>query len=71
MKFELIIKEGVKERIQLESTMEVPADTFTVADGEKIIETEQFLERLFGYRFHINTVVLRQRKEKGSGNPSS
>lgn len=60
MKYELVIKQGTKELFR--TVAQVETTTFSVADGEKIIETEQFLERLFGYRFHINQLFSKQKE---------
>jgi hypothetical protein len=47
---------GVTESRSLIQGKEVHKDLITVADMEKVIEVEHYLERLFGVRFHINVI---------------
>ena len=54
MKFEMIVRRGTKELAKVETPMELPKGSISVADLEKVIETEQFLERIFQMRFYIN-----------------
>ena len=56
MKFKLVVKDGVKTIFEIGSRSELSTDNITVTDSIRIIETEQFLERLFGFRFHIEEI---------------
>lgn len=54
MKFKLEILRGTTKIAELaNANHDVPKESLTMADFEKVIATEQFLEKLFGYRFHI------------------
>lgn len=53
-KFTLEIKSGPNSIVFLEGVKTLSGDQITMADYEQVIETEQFLEKLFGLRFHIN-----------------
>lgn len=54
MKFTLIIKSGLKELSRIDG-QDVDPRLINFADIQKVIETEQHLERMFGLRFHIQT----------------
>lgn len=56
MRFEITVKNS---HIQIAHIMgrDVDAKHISVADIEKVIEVEQYLERLTGHRFHIQTNV--------------
>lgn len=47
---------GPKIQTTLESLVEVNPDNFTMKNIESIIEIEAALERMFGYRFHIDLI---------------
>lgn len=53
-KFTITFKSGVKDVAVIEAVREVPAEHFTVADTHKVLETEQFLERMLGLRVHVD-----------------
>lgn len=55
MKFTLEIKLANNTMAKLESVTEKSKEDFSIADYEKIIEVEHFLERLFDHRFYIFT----------------
>jgi hypothetical protein len=55
MRFDIVIKFGTGEVSTLRGQVDLHASHVSVEDAHKIIETEQFLERLTGYRFHINS----------------
>jgi hypothetical protein len=52
----MIVKDSVTTIAEI-TGREKDADTITLGDTEKVIETEQFLERLLGYRVHIHINV--------------
>jgi hypothetical protein len=54
MRFELIVKSGQTELARVPGNT-VDEEFISVADLNKVIEVEQYLEKLFGLRFHINT----------------
>jgi hypothetical protein len=54
MKFKMVVKKGLEEVAVVNGQVEIDADHFTVADAHKILDTEKFLERMFGLRFHLN-----------------
>ena len=60
MRFELRILAGRKTIFVTQSRMEIDKSLFSAAEIEKVIDIEQFLERLFGYRFYINEVGERR-----------
>lgn len=51
-KIELVIKSGTAELIALTGLIDV--SNMRLSDADNIIEVEQFLERITGYRFHIH-----------------
>jgi hypothetical protein len=53
MKFELVLVHNIHDRTVLGGRELRPEDV-SVKDLEKVIEVEQFLERLLGKRIHIN-----------------
>ena len=67
MKFQLVVKSHgprpqvlaslEKFEVTIPAALEIHSEFFTAKDAEQIIETEQFLERLFGFRVHINSVI--------------
>lgn len=57
MKFQMVFKHPETPDVILYPKVELDYDQLTVGDGQRIIETEQFLERLTGYRVHINQVL--------------
>lgn len=63
MKFKLTVKRGLDVIAEIES---VAHTRIYMDELRKVIETEQFLERLFGYRFHIDSKLERPRKFNGS-----
>lgn len=57
VKFEIVFKKGVKTLALVEGDAK-DIDHLTVRDiTERVIEAEQFLERLTGLRVHININV--------------
>ena len=56
LQFEMVVKDGL---VLLATVTGRPRPTgdLKVSDLEKVMEVEQYLERLFGYRFHINQEV--------------
>lgn len=54
MFFQITIKNGPHTLIAFTGIKDVDKETLTRADMEKLIETEQLLEKVTGYRFHIN-----------------
>jgi hypothetical protein len=58
MKFEIVIKSGNKTACSLKGLIDLRPADFTSADMENIFKTEKLLERLTGYRFHINCYHL-------------
>ncbi len=54
MIFELVVKKS-NEIIATIKGRPISTDVLSVYDIEKVIEVEQYLERLFGLRFHINS----------------
>lgn len=55
LKFKLTFKRG-NEVVAVVEGRERPENALTVGDvGERLIETEQYLERLTGLRVHIET----------------
>lgn len=57
MRFEMEVLGSMHDRLcRIVSRTDVPPESITVADIEKILETEKFLEKLLGYRVHINQV---------------
>lgn len=56
LSFEIVIKEGIHELGRIPSRISIHEADLSVADYERVPEIEAFLERLFGLRFHINTI---------------
>ena len=53
-KFRIVVKQGTKTVAEIEGREGV-ADKITIGElAEKTVETEAFLERITGLRFHIN-----------------
>lgn len=48
---------GMSFKLEAEARHCLPDDRFTPDDAAKIIETEQFLERILGFRVHITQVI--------------
>jgi hypothetical protein len=61
MRMMIQIKQGINTLTELVGTIDIDP---RVSELEKVVEVEQYLERLLGYRFHINEVVRLIRKEK-------
>lgn len=57
MKFEIIFLESGTKIASVTGRLDVPKTHFNDDDGRKVIETEQFLERLLGVRVHIQQVL--------------
>lgn len=55
-RFEIIIKSGLHELANVRGE-EVTDSSISVDDLKKVIEVEQFLERLLGRRVHINRIL--------------
>ena len=53
MKFTIVFKQGLDVKAELPGR-ELPGSSITMMDLQKVIETEALLERLLGYRVHIN-----------------
>lgn len=53
--FKLVFKRG-QETVAEVQGHEIDSDNVTVADMQRVIETEQFLEKLTGLRVHIEQV---------------
>jgi hypothetical protein len=51
-----VIKEGPKTILDLTSRCSLQASSVTAADFKEVLEVEKLLERLTGYRFHINLI---------------
>jgi hypothetical protein len=58
-RFELVIKKGTAEVGRIEGAENIPLKAITLADMNHVIAAEQFLEKLTGYRFHINQIPPR------------
>jgi hypothetical protein len=57
LRYRLVFKSGTKVISTIEGQRDVPAGDLTVAEVvEKVMETEQFIEKLTGYRLHIEQV---------------
>lgn len=54
MFFQITIKNGPQTLIAFTGIKDVDKTELTRADMEKLLETEQLLEKVTGYRFHIN-----------------
>lgn len=63
MRFNVTFKYGLSTEAHLEGKDVEPAYV-TAADLKKVIEVEQFLERLTGYRVHINCQEGQGRHER-------
>jgi len=50
----MTIKKGLVTKVQVKGICDV--DEMSVAEAEKIIEVEQFLEKLLGLRVHIEEI---------------
>lgn len=58
LQFEVVFKQGTKEVARVTGRRNPDAASLTIADvTERVIETEQFLEKLTGVRCHINQVA--------------
>lgn len=51
--FELVVKDGLTVLATIKGR-ELPDDSVRLSDKNKVIEVEQYLERMLGHRFHIN-----------------
>jgi hypothetical protein len=58
-RFEIVVKRGISEVCKIEAAMNTPLNAITLADMQRVIATEQFLEKLTGLRFHINQISPR------------
>ena len=56
MKFTMVVKQGPKELAKFETQGDKEAALVTMEDVNKVVETEQYLERLFNLRFHIHMI---------------
>ena len=56
MKFEVVVIHNAGQRTTHQGRVDLKPESITGIEEQKIIETEQFLERLTGLRFHINPV---------------
>lgn len=56
MKFEIVVKQSVKEVARIKGIISVDYSQITKEELEKVIETETLLEKLTGLRFHINVI---------------
>jgi hypothetical protein len=56
--FKVTFKKGPKVVAEIKSTDTAKFTELTIGEvAEKVIQTEQFLEKLTGYRVHIETVT--------------
>jgi hypothetical protein len=65
-KITIKVKSGTETLTTIEGRP-VPMELLTVADLKKVIEVEQWLEKLTGYRYHINMEEPEVRFNRGSG----
>jgi hypothetical protein len=61
-RFTLEVKQGLQTLAKIDG-VEVPSTSINLDDLRKVIETEQFLEKIFHYRFHISTVEINTRRK--------
>lgn len=61
LQFRLTVKSGTKTLAEIKGR-EVDGDLTIQEVTEKVIETEQFLERLTGHRFHIDVEQITNSK---------
>ena len=54
MKFIITFKRGLEEVSRVAGRHELATDDVTVAELQKVIDVEQFLEKLLGLRVHIS-----------------
>ncbi len=54
MKFTITVKKGLCTKAYIKGTKDVKKHELSVEDLDKVIQTEAFLEKLTGLRFHIN-----------------
>lgn len=60
MKFVMFVKQGLEQVTEVKGIIDVPNESLTLADMERVPAVEAFLERLFGLRFHINELAKRK-----------
>lgn len=56
MKFSLTIKRGLVTVAWVKGIREVGKEELSAAELEKVIDVEQYLEKLLGLRFHIEEI---------------
>lgn len=57
MRFEMVFKKGPLEVGRIIGDRDVPKEDLTVGEmADDVVKTEQFLEKLTGFRVHINVV---------------
>jgi hypothetical protein len=60
IRFDITVKSGAKT-LAVVAGLDKDPESLTVDDiGERIIETEQFLERLTGLRFHLDSRTVEE-----------
>lgn len=57
MKLRITFKKGLEVVAEVNAVRPIDRDHTTVADMERIIETEQWLEKMTGLRVHIEQVA--------------
>jgi hypothetical protein len=57
LRFNIVIKNGLDTIVEVAGRVDVPKDAISVSELEEVVEVEQFLEKLTGYRFHIKEEV--------------
>ena len=56
MKVEIVVLESTKEIARITSRIEFNETELSVEEDQQLIDTEALLEKLTGYRFHINLI---------------
>jgi hypothetical protein len=56
VQFQLVVKQGRDVKMFIEGMERRPLDQITLQDLKMAAKVEQYLERMFGYRFHIQEV---------------
>jgi hypothetical protein len=56
MKFEIVVKSGLKEITRIEGQRTLKDSDITLEEGLEVLRMEALLEKLTGFRFHINII---------------
>lgn len=56
MKFEIVVLKSREDITRIKGTRRFKDNELTQEEMEKVIEIEEFLEKLTGFRYHINSV---------------